>query len=109
MLDVFLAYFSTLKTEAIHSSEMSTDFHRTTQHNIPEDKFPPSWSAHAVPSTLRHAYLGDLLPINRSVFLVAENLTTQYLSSYIRQVLSTPKTYSLSSANASLINFTRRE
>jgi hypothetical protein len=32
-----LAYFSTLKIQAICSSEMSVDFQWTTQHYIPED------------------------------------------------------------------------
>jgi hypothetical protein len=32
------AYYSTLKMEAIYSSEISVDFRRTTWHYIPEDK-----------------------------------------------------------------------
>jgi hypothetical protein len=35
-----LAYLPALKTEATYSSEMSPDFHQTTQHYIPDDKTP---------------------------------------------------------------------
>jgi hypothetical protein len=37
LLVTYLAYSLTLKTEAIHSSETSVHFYRTTQHLIPED------------------------------------------------------------------------
>jgi hypothetical protein len=33
-----LAYFSTLKTEVVCSSEMSVDFHQTAWHYITEDR-----------------------------------------------------------------------
>jgi hypothetical protein len=39
-----LAYSSTLKTEAICSSETSVDFQRTTRRYISEDKTPHEWN-----------------------------------------------------------------
>jgi hypothetical protein len=37
LLVAFLAYFSTLKMDAIFSSEMSVNFYYTTGRHIPED------------------------------------------------------------------------
>jgi hypothetical protein len=37
LLVACLAYFSTLKMDAVYSSEMSVNFYQTTWHHIPED------------------------------------------------------------------------
>jgi hypothetical protein len=40
LVATFLAYFSTLKMEAVRSSETSVNFYQTTRHYIPEDSTP---------------------------------------------------------------------
>jgi hypothetical protein len=42
MLVSYLAYSSTLKMEAVCSSEMLVDFHQATWHYIPEDRILPN-------------------------------------------------------------------
>jgi hypothetical protein len=71
--------------------------------------FPLAWTCLSLASTVRPACLAGLLRVNRSVFLVTGNLTTQHLSSYIPEIQPIQKTYTFSSAKSNLINCTVRQ
>jgi hypothetical protein len=73
------AYFSTLKMEAICSSETSVDFQRTTQRYIPEDSTLHNHRCENLKSHSPHSFLGF---VHRLAFPTEHSVSELHLFSF---------------------------